>query len=139
MPIRKKGYRSLFTRGLLLAGYFFLFAGQFNYRYFDIANFYVYGHDGNMAYETAGKGNHPTAAVDQEQERHTVALHDNSQRPAHLGIDKRFQFKQGVRVPQIRAPGAFHYIIAKTFFTSFTPVYSSTDLPTNSLRGPPCA
>lgn len=138
MSIRQKGYRPIFTTGLLLAGYLFLFAGQFNYRYFDIANFYVYGHDGNMTYETAGN-HHPTAAVAKEQERQSVALHDNSQRPAHLGIDKRFQFNQGVRVPQIRAPGVFYSILTKTAFTSFAPVYSSADLPTNALRGPPCA
>ena len=46
MSIRWNRYGSLICRSLVLAGYLFLFAGQFNYRYYSIANFYIYGNGG---------------------------------------------------------------------------------------------
>ena len=134
----------MFTgRGLLLAGYLFLFAGQFNYRYFTIANFYIYGIPGKAAVGTGqlhtANRTVETAVAQKATGQHPMALHDNSQRPSHLGIDKRYRFKQGIRVPEIRAPGVVYTPVAKTRFHTLTPVCFSTDLPTTSLRGPPCA
>jgi hypothetical protein len=136
-------YCSLISRCLLLAGYLFLFAGQFSYRYFSIANFYVYGNGGgpgNRARLNTQRQRTPAVAVRQTvRVQYSVALHDNQERATHLSIDKRFHLKQGIRVPQIRAPGLPCYTIVKTRRFTLTPVCSSTDLPVTSLRGPPCA
>ena len=132
----KKGNK-LVCKAVLLAGYLFLFASQFNYRYFSIANFFVYG---NSA--VAGRHVHASSFAQQPSQAHTtrpVSLQDNRQRPSHLGIDKRFQVRDGIRVPQIRAPGLPSYTLVKPRFYSSLPVYSTSDLPTNALRGPPCA
>ena len=134
----------MFTRGLLLAGYLFLFAGQFNYRYFNIANYYVYNHGSHTHGAVVGltRTANEIHAVNPDRSlplQHPVTLRDNTQRPAHLGIDKRFRFQHGIRVPQIRAPGVLYIDVVKTRFPSFAPVYFFTELPTLSLRGPPCA
>lgn len=146
MLIRFQKYHALFSKGLLLAGYLFFFASQFNGRYFTIANFYVYHGNGNSPVIAYG-GVHgrvayavtATAVARTAARQHPIALHDNSQRPAHLGIDKRYQGNQGIRIPQIRAPGVICFGIVKTHCYSFKQVYFSTAPPTRSLRGPPCA
>ena len=138
-----KRYCSLISRCLLLAGYVFLFAGQFSYHYFKIANFYVYGNGGSpgsMAQLDTQSQRTPAVAVRQiARVQYSVALHDNQERATHLSIDKRFHVKQGIRVPRIRAPGLRCYTIVKTRRFTLTPVCFSTDLPVASLRGPPCA
>jgi hypothetical protein len=145
MSTRQKRYQGYVTRGLLLAGYLFLLAVQFNYRYFTIANFYVYGngHSANIGADLTALNTVDRMAETAETQRstgqHPLALHDNSQRPSHLGIDKRFRFRQGIRVPQIRAPGITYASIVRTRFHALTPVCFSSDLPTPSLRGPPRA
>jgi hypothetical protein len=145
MFIRQKRYQTMTTRGILLAGYLFLFAGQFNYRYFNIANYYVY-HGGNAKGSGSIAGLVHTGgevhAVSPDRStplQRPVTLRDNAQRPAHLGIDKRYRFQQGIRVPQIRAPGVLYVDVVESHFPSFTPVCCSTEPPTLSLRGPPCA
>ena len=136
-------YCSLIGRCLLLAGYLFLFAGQFSYHYFKVANFYVYGNGGGPANSaqcnTQRQRTHAVAIRQTVQMQHGIALHDNQERANHLSIDKRFHIKQGLRVPQIRAPGLPCYTIVKTRRFTLTPVCFSTDLPLTSLRGPPCA
>jgi hypothetical protein len=131
---------------LLLAGYFILFASQFNGRYYSVANFYVYN-------ATAANGNvevplnnvKPAPAALTNQAAHQgitqkgARFSVNQKRPSHLGIDKRFRLRAGIRVPQIRAPGLPCYTLARPRFYSSLPVYSTSDLPTNALRGPPCA
>lgn len=145
MSIRNR-YGSLICRSLVLAGYLFLFAGQFNYRYFSIANFYVYGNGGtgsgaqlttNLTTECAAT--HAAGVQQTARVQHGVALHDNGGRTTHLCIDKRFDLKQAVRVPQIWAPGLSYRSIVKTRRPTLTPSCSSTDLPFTSLRGPPSA
>jgi hypothetical protein len=146
MSIRRNRYGALFCRSLLLAGYLFLFAGQFSYRYFSIANFYVYSNSAPSGraqlathLNTASPVTHLAGVQQAARVQHGVALHDNGERPTHLSIDKRFHLKQGVRVPQIRAPGLPDYIVIETGRPALEPVYPSTDLPVTSLRGPPCA
>lgn len=143
MPLRLQRYRTLFGKGLLLAGYLFFFAGQFNGRYFTIANFYVYHSDGMLSNTGArlskAIGTATTAVTRTATGQHPTALQNNSQRPAHLGIDKRYQIQQGIRIPQIRAPGPNCFVLVKRHFYSFQQVYFSTDPPTCALRGPPCA
>jgi len=127
-------------RSLLLAGYFFLFAGQFNGRYFTIANFYVYSGSPVAGYH-AGIVSRPSqpAVVNKAAAQHGIALRDNSQRPAHLGIDKRYGFKQGIRVPQVRAPEVEYAAIVKIRLYTQTPACHFIDLPVNAQRGPPRA
>ena len=135
-------YCSLISRCLLLAGYLFLFAGQFSYRYFSIANFFVYGNAGTGSQTQLITPRQPTHAVAVQQMarmQHGVVLQDNQERATHLSIDKRFHLKESIRVPQIRAPGLPYYTIVKTRRPTLTPACSSTDLLFTSLRGPPCA
>ncbi len=142
MSIRQNRYVSLICRSLLLAGYLFLFAGQFSYRYFSIANFFVYGNGGTGSpaqMNTADRATHAAGVLQIARAQHGVALHDNGGRAAHLCVDKRFDLKKSVRVPQIRAPGLPYFTIVKTWRPTLTPSYSSTDLPFTSLRGPPGA
>jgi len=143
MPLRLQRYRTLFAKGLLMAGYLFFFASQFNGRYFTIANFYVYHSNSTLpntgARLSKANGTAATAVSRTAIGQHPIALQNNSQRPAHLGIDKRYQIQQGIRVSQIRAPGVVCFCIVKTRFYSFRQVFFSTDSPTCSLRGPPCA
>lgn len=134
----------MLTRGLLLAGYLFLLAGQFNYRYFSIANFYVYNHGNStgaafVAVDDNSYANQATTIHQSIPLQHGPVWHDNKQRPAHLGIDKRYRFQQGLRVPPIRAPGVPSVVIVIPRYPSFTPVFFSAVPPTLSLRGPPCA
>ena len=142
MSKRRNRYGSLICRSLVLAGYLFLFAGQFNYRYFSISNFYVYGNGGAGSggqLNTVGADTHAAGVQQIAWVQHGVALHDNGGRATHLCIDKRFDLKQAVRVPQIRAPGLSYRSIVKTRRPTLTPFCSSTDLAFTSLRGPPSA
>ena len=142
MLIRQNRYVSLFCRSLLLAGYLFLFAGQFSYRYFSISNFFVYGNGGTVSraqLNMRGAVTHAAGLQQIARVQHGVALHDNGGRATHLCIDKRFDLKKAVRVPQIRAPGLSYCTIVKTRRPTLTPSCSSTDLLFTSLRGPPSA
>jgi hypothetical protein len=140
MSIRQKRYGTRISRGLLLAGYLFLFAGQFSGQYFTIANFFVYGNNSASVEPSAHViqdwlSVNARNAVDQR----STLLHAKTDRPAHLGIDKRYHFKQAIRVPQIRAPGPTVCIVLKSRVPRSLPDYISSELSTNSLRGPPCA
>ena len=141
----KKGVRFVICRILLLAGYLFLFTLQFNARYFSIANNFVYGrimqegtpgapepHWGGKlsAWSTAI----PQTAAIQKQAAHVQYRTHN---PSHLGIDKRFHFKQAIRVPEIRGPGLLFYTRIASFHSNYSSDYSSSHLPVNALRGPP--
>ena|ERR1700722_19603761 len=141
MSIRQKRYGIRISRGLLLAGYLFLFAGQFSYQYFTIANFFVYGntHSAKTGHTGHAKQDRLSVNARNAMEQHGTVLQANTERSAHLGIDKRYQFKQAIRVPQIRAPGRTVCIVLKGRVSRSVPDYISSELSTNSLRGPPCA
>jgi hypothetical protein len=142
MSIRRNRYGVLFCRSLLLAGYLFLFAGQFSYRYFSISNFFVYGNGGTASRVQPNMGGtvtHAAGVQEHARVRHGVALHDNGEQSTHLSIDKRFHLKESVRVPEIRAPGLPYYTIVKTRRPTLASSYFSTDIPFTSLRGPPSA
>jgi hypothetical protein len=126
---------------LLLAGYLFLFAGQFSCQYFSIANFFVYSNTNSAAVEPSAHTTQERLSVNARNamEEHGAVVQTNAERPAHLGIDKRFQFKQAIRVPQIRAPGLTVCVVLKNRIPRSLPDYISSELTTNSLRGPPCA
>jgi hypothetical protein len=141
MSIRQKRYGTRISRGLLLAGYLFLFAGQFSYQYFTIANFFIYGNNNSANIGHAGHAAQEKLSVNARNtaEQHNAVLQTNAERPAHLGIDKRYHFKQAIRVPQIRAPGLTVCIVLKSRVPHSVSEYISSELSTNSLRGPPCA
>lgn len=122
----RKRYQTRMTRGLLLAGYLFLFAGQFNGRYFGIVNFFVF------------EQNTPTAGLQKNVAATNLALHDNAQRPVHLAVDKRFQPNQGLHVQQVNAQRPPYNTVFLSQYCTHVSVYSSIELPTNALRGPPC-
>lgn len=151
MPAREKRYCTYLTRGLLLAGYLFLLGSQFNYRYYSIANFYVYGSNSgiranaagaaSIAANEAGSGLAAAKGIKAVVALHHsgVAIINQKRHQNHLSIDKRFRFQHGVRVPQIRAPGVVCYTLTTIGYKPLIAFFSSTELPTNSLRGPPQA
>jgi len=120
-------HRKLAARTLLLAGYLILFSTQFTGKYYAIANFFVYK-PGTTVKLIAG----------QQSTAHALIYRDNTKRPAHLGIDKRFSYKTAIQPVftdhQSLVPS---YIIVTRKALPPPAVYSTPDLPTNSLRGPP--
>lgn len=146
MNTLKKGYKITFKM-LLLAGYFILFASQFTCRYFSVANFYVYGAasaNGNTApgqlnNVQPGQTSLTKRVTHQANAQKPARFTVNTQRPFHLSIDKRFHFREGIRLPQVRAPGVPEYVLTTIRYYTHTPVYSSSGHPTIALRGPPCA
>ena len=126
MSTLRKRYQTRITRGLLLAGYLFLFAGQFNGHYFGIVNFFVF------------EQNDPGAGLPKAVAGTSLSLYDNCRRPAHLAIDKRYQPNQGLHVQPIHAPRPPYNTFIQSSFPVDISVYSSIQLPTNALRGPPC-
>ncbi len=122
-PARK--YIRTFSRILLLVGYSLLFSIQSNDRFFSAANFFDYHRASHMA---AIKG--------------SAGLNSYMPSPAkaHLGIDKRYAAKHFVKLPFTAfSPIASYEVVSKIYYVPLK-VYSSSDLlPTNALRGPPCA
>jgi hypothetical protein len=122
-------YLRVASKALLLTGYLFLFATQFNHRFYSIANFVEYHCGGKLAADhgkTAGHG----------------SLRQNlmaTASKAHLGLDKRYSNKSYVKLPFTDfavVPAA--ETVARIYYVPLK-VYSSSLLPTNGLRGPPCA
>jgi hypothetical protein len=118
---------------VLLAGYFVLFATQFNYRYYTVANFFVYGSS------AVASANHPAAGSPLQKTSRPIEYHNNSHGLPHLSLDKRFRFSSAFNPVFICSiPRASFRFIKRKFYTP-VPVYTSSLLPTNALRGPPCA
>ncbi|HEY4108520.1 hypothetical protein [Puia sp.] len=125
-PRVKYHHRKRTARCLLLTGYLFFFAIQFNGKYYDVANFFVYKHDAAKTNLTAQKTTH------------ALAYRLNPQRPAHLSIDKRFPYKTTIQsistTYRVLVPC---YIIITRKALPPPIFYATPDLPTNSFRGPP--
>ena len=121
-PVKK--YIHFLSKTLLLVGYFFLFSSQTNYRFYSAANFFDYHRASHMV---AVKG-----SAD-------VSNYVPSPAKAHLGIDKRYAAKDFVKLPftAFSAIAPFE-VVARIYYVPLK-VYASSDLPTNALRGPPCA
>ncbi len=116
----------LALRCLLLTGYLFLFAAQVNYRYYSIANFYVYGNNKVVTKVTVDK-QHPVTAL------------QSSKKPGHLGIDKRFHRVDVFTVSNVFfQPVPFSTTIEREY-GKLEHFYSSSDPPVLTLRGPPVA
>jgi len=106
--------KNLALRLLLLCGYCFFFASQFNHEYYYIANNFVY--------------------------KSTGANCNNKKDPAHLSIDKRFSCPspfQKTSPPALPQPPSYIGIIHTT--RPQPAPYTTLDLPINSFRGPPAA
>ena len=122
-PVKK--YIRFLSKTLLLVGYFFLFFTQSNYRFYSAANFFDYH-----------RASHMVAAKGSADVSHYVP----SPAKAHLGIDKRYAAKHFVKLPFTSFPAIASYeVVARIYYVPLK-VYASSDLlPTNALRGPPCA
>jgi hypothetical protein len=137
--------RNFGARGLLLAGYLFLFAGQFNGQYFSTANFFIYGH---ANYSTTTLTSRSRVNTRQESTRivaenrsltkQASQFHQTPLRPSHLSIDKRFKSQQAIRIPEIRAPQTISFVVSGPHASVVSCFYLSADLLHNALRGPPC-
>lgn len=123
-----KSYIRFFSKALLLTGYFLLFATQSNPRFFSIANFFEYGHHSELSAAGGRQGPLPDPRT-----------FTQSHNKAHLGLDKRYNAKHSIKLPFTSFPVVISYkIVARIYYVPLK-VYSSSDLPTNGLRGPPCA
>jgi hypothetical protein len=122
-PVRK--YIRVLSKALLLAGYFFLFSTQTNYRFYSVANFFDYH-----------RASHMVAAKGSADLSNYVPVRAK----AHLGVDKRYAAKHFVKLPFTSFPAIAPYeVVARIYYVPLR-VYASSDLlPTNALRGPPCA
>lgn len=124
--LSKRRNRNLLFRCLLLTGYLFLFAGQVNCRYYNIANFYVYGSN-----KAVGKVN-----VDKQ---HPATALQSSKKPSHLGIDKRFHGVDVFTVSTVFFQSALFSTKIERRYGQFRHFCSSSDPPVLTLRGPPVA
>jgi len=116
------------VRLLLICGYCFFFAVQFNYRYYCIAN--------NFVYKSATIA-HATGA---EKTGVSHIRSQNTQNPAHLGIDKRFSKPSPVQPALLQVqPQRPSYIVISRKALPPPALYASPDLLSNTLRGPPIA
>ncbi len=123
-----KKYTRFFSKVLLLAGYFLLFATQFNSRFFSIANFFEYRHHSALS---AAKSSHGTPPG--------LGIYNQDHSRGHLLLDKRYSVKHFVKLSFTSFPVVSPFeVVARIYYVPLK-VYSSSDLPTNGLRGPPCA
>jgi hypothetical protein len=126
-PATKYQHRKIAARALLLTGYLVLFTIQFSYRYFDIANFFVY----KAHFASIQSAHH-------QQKLATHTYQDNTKRPAHLAIDKRFSHKLMFQpVPVANQAPVHSYIVINRKALPPPVTYLAPDLPSNALRGPP--
>jgi hypothetical protein len=141
--IPAKKYRVFLSKTLLVAGYILLFATQVNNRFYDIANFFEYHHNtrlmagGGNGHLTAGGGNDRLTAVGGKAA--AVQTYPDTRNAAHLGLDKRYAAKHFITLPSIDAPAVASHEVIERKYALLLKVYSTCDLPTNALRGPPVA
>ncbi len=147
-PVKK--YRVFLSKTLLVASYVLLFATQVNYRFYNIANFFEYHHNTRLTGSgngllTAGGSDDRLAAVDGEKfpsgagKAMTVQTNPDTRKAAHLGLDKRYAAKHFITLPSIDAPAVASQEMIERKYALLLKVYSTSDLPTNALRGPPVA
>jgi hypothetical protein len=128
VSIRK--YSQFLSRAVLLAGYVLLFAVQGNCRFYNVANFFDY-HNGSRL--TAVTGQQPSP-----KEKATVLqIRVSTQNSAHLGMDKRFSAKHCYKLPDNNYSLVVSAETIEREYALLLKVYSASDLPTNTLRGPP--
>jgi hypothetical protein len=132
-PVKKR-YTNLAFKFLLVASYLFLFTTQFNYRYFSIANFFVYS-GSTLNARTPTDFASPLA----KQEQHSL-FRETAQKNSHLSLDKRFKSRDNAGIwfgPFLTAP--YSRIIEREFHLP-VPILVPSSLPlSNFLRGPPLA
>jgi hypothetical protein len=148
-PVKK--YRVFLSKTLLVASYVLLFATQVNYRFYNIANFFEYHHisrltaGGGSERLTAGIGNERLTTAGGEKfpsgagKATAVQTNLDTRNAAHLGLDKRYAAKHFITLPSINAPVVASHEVIERKYALLLKVYSTSDLPTNALRGPPVA
>jgi len=122
-PVKK--YIRFLSKALLLVGYFFLFSSQTSHRFYSAANFFDYHRAGHVM---AARG-----SAD-------ISSYVPVRTKAHLGVDKRYAAKHFVKLPFTAFSAIASYEVVSRIYYVPLKVYASSDLlPTNALRGPPCA
>jgi hypothetical protein len=129
----KKGNINLSFRCLLIISHLILFSTQFNGRYYHAANFFIYGNGGTS------KGDLSAAASPLQKAQPPVEYRQNSHALSHLSIDKRFKFGNAIKPAFAGHPRRPSFVLIQKKIPAAAPVFSSSSLPTNALRGPPCA
>jgi hypothetical protein len=149
--IPAKKYRAFLSKALLVASYVLLFATQVNYRFYNIANFFEYHHNtrlvagGDNDPLTAGGGSDRLTGGGGEKfpsgagKAATLQINPDTRNAAHLGLDKRYSAKHFINLPSIDAPAFASREVIERKYALLLKVYSTSDLPTNALRGPPVA
>jgi hypothetical protein len=130
IPVKK--YRVFLSKTLLVASYVLLFATQVNYKFYNIANFFEYH---NNSVRAAGVGE----KLPSGDKAAALQINPDSRNAAHLGLDKRYAAKHFITLPSIDAPAVASPEVIERKYALLLKVYSSSDLPTNALRGPPVA
>jgi hypothetical protein len=130
LSIRK--YHRFFAKSVFLAGYILLLAVQANYRFYNVANFFDYQSNSVRSHLKAQSVSSTCKVTGCPKLADT---HNNT----HLGMDKRYAAKGLFQLPVtgylvIASPEAI-----RRKYRTLLKVFSSSHLPTNALRGPPCA
>ncbi|HEY4286659.1 MAG TPA: hypothetical protein VGN00_06125 [Puia sp.] len=125
--LAKRRNRILLFRCLLLTGYLFLFTAQVNYRYYNIANFFVYGNSGVVTSKVKVDKQYPVTAL------------QSSKKPGHLGIDKRFHNVDVFKPSTVFSQSVLFSTTVERKYRRFLQHCSSSDPPVLTLRGPPVA
>jgi len=142
-PVKK--YRAFLSKTLLATSYILLFATQVNCRFYNIANFYEYHHSPRLM---AGEGNDLLMAGGGEKllpgdkgrgKAAAPQINPDTRNAAHLGLDKRYAAKHFITLPSVDAPAVTSLEVIERKYALLLKVYSTSDLPTNALRGPPVA
>jgi hypothetical protein len=128
--IRK--YHRFFAKSVFLAGCILLLAVQGNYRFYNVANFFDYQSNSvlsNLKAQSVSSIGKVTSC------QKLADTHSNT----HLGMDKRYAAKALFQLP---VTGYLVVASSKAIqrkYRTLLKVFSSSHLPTNALRGPPCA
>ncbi|HWK07868.1 MAG TPA: hypothetical protein VNS58_29770 [Puia sp.] len=133
MTLIRKRYTNGCCKLMLLTVYLFLFTAQLNYRFYSIANFYVYG-NASVNKITAGAPFAPHGKTDNDYK----ATHQDR---SHLSLDKRFQGRYPIQATAaVSLPALLTYAEFRRKYAVCKQAVQSFDRIVTSLRGPPaCA
>ncbi len=127
-----KKYNRFLSKAVLLAAYVLLFAVQGNCRFYSVANFFDYHHDSRVGAVAAPHGVLAAKAV-------LLQSRLVNRNFVHLGMDKRFSAKDCYKLPETIYRLVVSAETIEREYALLLKVYSTADLPTNALRGPPNA
>jgi hypothetical protein len=120
-----KRYNRFLSNAFLLVGYVFLFSSQTNYRFYSAANFFDYHHASHIV---------PNRGSSE------ISGYLPGPNKSHLGVDKRYSAKHFVKLSFTSFPAIASYeVVSRIYYVPLKVYESFSLLPTNALRGPPCA